>query len=142
MYSVAGTIPLLVKANVPAIAPPHLFHYLAKCAVVVAVECAAADWGTRSDLAKIDHGPTRACSLAEREVLWVLDGHCNSPIAGHAILSGDRISLRAAVISLDGRDMIEATQEGAADRPRELGRSVGLELLDKGAATIIEAAQL
>jgi hydroxymethylbilane synthase len=29
------------------------------------------------------------------------------------------------------------SRQGAADRPRELGRAVGLELLDEGAAEII-----
>src|SRR6201999_1605401 len=51
---------------------------------MVAVECATTDWTTRSLLAKIDDLAARRCSEAEREVLWVLNGHCNSPIAGLA----------------------------------------------------------
>jgi len=109
---------------------------------VIAVECARADWETRAMLAKIDDPETRARAAAEREVLWVLNGHCNSPIAGYAQISGGRLNLRAAVISEDGRQIIEASGAGAPDRPRELGRSVGLELLDKGAAKIIEASRL
>jgi len=109
---------------------------------VIAVECARGDWETRAMLAKIDDPETRACAAAEREVLWVLNGHCNSPIAGYAQVSGGRLNLRAAVISEDGRQLIEASGAGEPDRPRELGRSVGLELLDKGAARIIEASRL
>ena len=78
---------------------------------IVAVECAARDFDTRRILSSIDDATAHACADAEREVLWVLNGHCNSPIAGFA------------------------------DRPRELGRAVGLELLAKGAADIIERSR-
>ena len=72
-------------------------------------------------------------------MLWVLNGHCNSPIAGHATLEGAQMSLTAAVLDETGGRFIEASRPGPADRPRDLGRAVGLELLDKGAAEISRA---
>jgi hydroxymethylbilane synthase len=105
------------------------------------VECAADDWPTRSILAKIDDLAARRCADAEREVLWVLNGHCNSPIAGFATIDGSRMSLTASVLDEDGRRFIELSHSGPADRPRELGRTVGLELLEKGAAEIIERSR-
>lgn len=109
---------------------------------IVALECAVNDWLTRSRLAGVDNAAARAAALAEREVLWVLNGHCNTPIAAHARLDGDqRLSIRAAVMSEDGATMIEASAEGATDRPREIGRKAGLELLAKGAATLVEASR-
>ncbi len=104
---------------------------------IVAVECAEADWRTRRLLAMIDCGKTRARALAERELLWILNGDCNTPIAGHARLDGDTLVLDAAVLSLDGARIIEASAVGAAARPRELGRRAGLSLLEKGAADLI-----
>jgi len=104
---------------------------------IVAVECVEHDWLTRGRLAKIEDVASRRCAEAEREVLWVLNGHCNSPIAGHATLSGGEMTLTAAVLDEAGDRFIEVSRQGAADRPRELGRAVGLELLDKGAAEII-----
>jgi hydroxymethylbilane synthase len=104
---------------------------------IVAVECAANDFVTRARLAKIENAPSRLAAEAEREVLWVLNGHCNSPIAGHATLAGSEMILRASVLDETGDRFIEASRTGPADRPRELGRAVGLELLDKGAAEII-----
>ncbi|MEQ8177054.1 MAG: hydroxymethylbilane synthase [Amphiplicatus sp.] len=109
---------------------------------VVAVECPLKAWDLRLRLAAIDHLETRRCAEAEREVLWVLNGHCNSPIAGHGTIAGDQLHLRAAVISEDGSKVIETRQSGAADRPREIGRAAGLDLLAKGAAAIIEATRL
>jgi hydroxymethylbilane synthase len=104
---------------------------------IVAVECAAQDWQTRRILASIDDPAAHASADAEREVLWVLNGHCNSPIAGHATIAGGEMTLTAAVLDETGTRFIEASRTAAADRPRELGRTVGLELLDKGAAEII-----
>src|SRR5215510_1616530 len=49
---------------------------------IVAVECSARDFVTRQTLSLIDDPVSHACGTAEREVLWVLNGHCNSPIAG------------------------------------------------------------
>jgi hydroxymethylbilane synthase len=104
---------------------------------IVAVECAAQDWQTRRLLSLIDDPAARQSADAEREVLWVLNGHCNSPIAGFSTIKGATMSLTASVLDLDGGVFIEASRSGPADRPRELGRAVGLDLLDKGAADII-----
>lgn len=104
---------------------------------IVAVECAVSDWQTRRYLSLIDDPATHLSAEAEREVLWILNGHCNSPVAGFSTMNGAEMSLTAAVLDEAGGQIIEASRSGPADRPRELGRAVGLELLDKGAAAII-----
>jgi hydroxymethylbilane synthase len=108
---------------------------------IVAVECAVDDWQTRSILARIDDPAAHQCADAEREVLWVLNGHCNSPIAGFSTIEGARMSVTASVLDEAGGLFIEASRSGPADRPRELGRAVGLDLLNKGAAEIIERSR-
>jgi hydroxymethylbilane synthase len=108
---------------------------------IVAVECAAQDWQTRQTLSAIDDSAAHRCAAAEREVLWVLNGHCNSPIAGFATIDGTQMSLTASVLDHAGALFIEASRSGPADRPRELGRAVGLELLARGAADIIERSR-
>ncbi len=104
---------------------------------IVAVECAAGDWQTRRYLSLIDDRAAHLCCDAEREVLWILNGHCNSPVAGYSKIDGAQMVLTASVLDDAGNRIIEITRSGPADRPRELGRAVGLELLDKGAAEII-----
>jgi len=104
---------------------------------IVAVECASGDWQTRQILSLIDDASAHLCCDAEREVLWVLNGHCNSPISGYSTIVGAEMTLTAAVLDEDGGAFIEVIRAGPANRPRELGRAVGLELLDKGAAAII-----
>lgn len=108
---------------------------------IVAVECAAQDFETRRILSAIDDPDAHACADAEREVLWVLNGHCNSPVAGFARIDGGTMSLSASVLDESGGLFIEASREGPADRPRELGRAVGLDLLAKGAAELIERSR-
>ena len=108
---------------------------------IVAVECAAGDWQTRRSLGLIDDPAAHLCCDAEREVLWVLNGHCNSPIAAYALISGREMSLTASVLDEDGGHFIEVSHVGPADRPRELGRAVALELLHKGAGDIIERSR-
>ena len=71
----------------------------------------------------------------------MLNGHCNSPIAGFATIEGEAMTLTASVLDQSGGTFIEAARRGPANRPRELGRAVGLELLDKGAAALIERSR-
>jgi len=108
---------------------------------IVAVECPERAFETRRRLAALDDQDARCAALAEREVLWLLNGHCNSPIAGHATIAEGTLRLAAAVMSLDGREMIASERTGPIERPRELGRAVGFDILAKGAARLIEAAR-
>ena len=108
---------------------------------IVAVECAAQDWQTRRILSDIDDRAAHQSADAEREVLWVLNGHCNSPIAGFSTIEGEQMTLTASVLDEAGDLFIEASRSGPADRPRELGRAVALDLLAKGAAEIIERSR-
>src|SRR5437879_1646084 len=82
---------------------------------IVAVECAAQDWQTRRILASIDDPTAHACADAEREVLWVLNGHCNSPVAGFSTIAGDQMSLTASVLDLSGNTIIEVSLAGPAN---------------------------
>lgn len=109
---------------------------------IVAVECAAADFETRAKLALIDDADARACAMAEREILWVLDGHCNSPIAAHAVIENNMMRMEAAVMSVDGKTVLRESGEGDAGYPRELGRRIALALRDKGADRLIAESRI
>jgi hydroxymethylbilane synthase len=73
---------------------------------------------------------------AERTMLHILQGSCHSPIGGYARTEPDgRISLRARVVSLDGKTVLDA-HEWASD-PVVLGTSVAASLLRQGAREIL-----
>ncbi len=105
---------------------------------IIVVECRSADPTTIKMLSAIDHFQTRCCALAEREVLWILNGHCNSPIAGHCIVKDGKLELAAAVMSLTGNTVLRSRAEGPLELPRELGRKVAAQLIADGANELIE----
>lgn len=109
---------------------------------IVVVECVANDWATRQCLVAISDARSAVEAEAEREVLWGLDGHCNSPIAVHANLSGEILSLRAEVLSLDGKQCLVAAASGDGNQPRALGRRIALDLIGQGALQLIEQTRL
>ncbi|MEU8819916.1 hydroxymethylbilane synthase [Actinoplanes sp. NPDC048796] len=75
-------------------------------------------------------------TVAERTMLHVLQGSCHSPIGGYARTEPDgRISLRARVVSLDGKTVLDA-HEWATD-PVTLGTSVAAALLRQGARDVL-----
>src|SRR4030081_1677765 len=69
---------------------------------IVAGGWAVKDWSNRQILAGIDDLAAHRCADAEREVLWVLNGHCNSPIAGFSSIEGKQLSLTASVLDEAG----------------------------------------
>jgi hydroxymethylbilane synthase len=109
---------------------------------IVAVECACNDWQTRDYLSRIDDAAARACAEAERQILWILDGHCNSPIAALARIAGDTMTISVAVMSLDGLTIMRHVDEGPATYPGELGRNAGLALVAKGAQAVVEQSRV
>jgi len=49
---------------------------------------------------------------AERAFLHVLDGSCRTPIAGHGVVAGDRLSFYGLVLRKDGSEAYDARVEG------------------------------
>jgi hydroxymethylbilane synthase len=98
----------------------------------VCIECRADDARARAWLAAIDHKPTAVCVAAEHAMLAVLDGSCRTPIAGHAVLSGDSLWLRGLIVKPDGSELLATERQGAAGDAEAMGRDAGLELKRRG----------
>jgi hydroxymethylbilane synthase len=94
----------------------------------VCIECRAGDTHMRELLAGIDHNPTALCVRAEIAMLAVLDGSCRTPIAGHAVLDGGRLWLRALVARPDGSEIIANERHGSPHEGERLGIDAGEEL--------------
>jgi hydroxymethylbilane synthase len=65
-------------------------------------------------------------------MLAVLDGSCRTPIAGHAVLSGDSLSLRGLIVKPDGSKLLATERQGPARDAEAMGRDAGLELKRRG----------
>ncbi len=82
-------------------------------------------------LAAIHHGPTGLRLAAERAFLARLDGSCQTPIAGLAVLEGDQLWLRGEILRPDGALVIAGEIRGAAATGGDLGRALADELLGR-----------
>jgi len=105
---------------------------------VVVVEYLASNTKAGDILSGINHIPTMTCCLAERAMVRVLNGDCNSPIAGHSWISGGALHLRGVVLSSDGKCIVEHQMSSEILSPEQLGERLALALIERGADKIIE----
>jgi hydroxymethylbilane synthase len=105
---------------------------------VIGIQCRTDDKGLLELLRLLDDAPTRTHITAERVMLHGLQGHCNSPIAGHCATTPDgQLALRGMVFTRDGGEFVHAMEWGPVDKPAELGAYVAGLLLRKGARDLI-----
>ena len=101
------------------------------------LECRDDDASTRELLAGLDHPETAAAVAAERGFLARLEGGCQVPIAGHAVLEKGIVVLRGLVASLDGRRVVRGEGLAPPARARAMGESVAEEILEAGGREIL-----
>lgn len=106
---------------------------------VVSIECRKDDARVLALLAPLHHAETAARVWAERAMNRRLQGGCQVPIAGHAVLEADGLWLRGLVGTPDGAQVLRAGQCGPCDQAEELGRRVAEELIAQGADVILHA---
>ena len=93
---------------------------------VVALQCRDNDKNMIELLEKINHQPTHNCVLAERNVLKILDGDCETAVGAIAKISEENISLEAELFSLDGKERFYHKDSKEIKFAFELGKEVGL----------------
>lgn len=86
----------------------------------------------------VNHPHTENCIRAERSFLKTLHGGCSIPAFGYAHYEGDLITLKAGIISLDGKRVVKVKQVGAAEDVKELGENVANEVLTEGGEQILK----
>lgn len=102
------------------------------------IEARRDDHDVRDLLARFEHRPTRITVTAERALLHRLEGGCQVPIAAHASLDGDSLTLNGLVASVDGRRMIRQQIRGQAADAHQLGTTLAERLLAAGADVILK----
>lgn len=104
---------------------------------VLGIECRAGDSHTAEMIRALDEPGAHGCVLAERSVSRRLYGGCHLPLAAYATIARGQMTLDALVGSVDGARLLRSRAAGSADRPEELGDTVGRALLFQGAADIL-----
>ncbi len=105
----------------------------------VGIECRADDPETNRLIAVLDDPDTHTRVSAERAMNHRLEGGCQVPIGGHAVLNGDTLYLRGLVGAPDGSRVIRGEVSGPRFDAEKLGVALADELLGKGAAAILQA---
>ncbi|TDC19005.1 hydroxymethylbilane synthase [Streptomyces sp. 8K308] len=107
---------------------------------VLALQCREGDAEVIDVVSGLGDPATWREMTAERMFLHVLQGHCNSPIAGYAKAERDgRLSLWGRVFSPDGKTVLDAHEWAGPLDPATLGTSVAVALLRQGAREVIDA---
>lgn len=94
----------------------------------IGIEIRSNDDATRAALAPLNCSATQTRLAAERAFLGALDGSCRTPIAGLAILDGNKISFKGEILREDGSERFDAAREGNAADAAAMGRDAGEEL--------------
>ncbi|CAO1669748.1 hydroxymethylbilane synthase [Halomonas sp. NYA30] len=103
------------------------------------IECRLHDPELVALLAPLDDADTATRVRAERAMNTRLEGGCQVPIAGHAVLDLDNetLWLRGLVGNPEGTEVLRAEGRGSMYEPEALGIRIAEELLDQGAGDIL-----
>jgi hydroxymethylbilane synthase len=102
------------------------------------IEARRDDAFVRELLGRFEHHPTRTTVTAERALLHRLEGGCQVPIAAHAVLDGETLTLEGLVASVDGRRVIRHQIQGRATEAHQLGTTLAERLLTDGGDVILK----
>ena len=92
---------------------------------IIALQCRYNDEEIISVLDKVNDNETFKRAHAERNVLKVLEGDCETAIGAHATIEGDKITLEAELFSLDGKQRFYEKKTSKIENAKELGKEVG-----------------
>ena len=92
---------------------------------VVALQCKENDQELIKLLNKVNHQPTHNCVQAERNVLKILEGDCETAVGAFAKIEKNNISLEAELFSFDGKERFYYKASKELKLASELGKEVG-----------------
>lgn len=112
-----------------AIAPEEMLPAVAQGAI--GVERRTADAPVAAMLAAIHDRETGLRLAAERSFLLRLDGSCQTPIAGLALVEGGEVWLRGEILRPDGSASVTGERRGPVAEGAAIGRALAEELLNR-----------
>ena len=101
----------------------------------LAIETRANDRDVIEVVECLNHVASQRAVACERAYLRRLEGGCQVPIGAFADTDGDRLRIRGYVGSVDGARHIR--REATGDEPEEVGLALAEEMLELGAAEIV-----
>ncbi len=105
----------------------------------VGIEMREADQELREMLMFMDHPATTVAVRAERSYLKRLEGGCQVPLAGFAVLADGVLTMRGLIASVDGSRLVKSEHRGDPAEAEKIGLALAEELLAQGGREILEA---
>ncbi len=105
---------------------------------VIGVECRTSDLRSRDVLRGLDDPTTRTAMEAERAFARRLGGSCQSPIAAHARIDANRLTLEGLVAEPDGSRLLRDSISGSASDALFLGEELAERVLASGAGDLLQ----
>ncbi len=133
----AGLIRLGLESRITARLDPKIC-LPAVAQGAIGIECRRDDARTQGLVTMLDHQATRTAVDAERAFAHRLGGSCQSPIAAHASLEGQRLILDGLVAEPDGSRVLRDSSSGGSGEPAALGRRLAERILAAGAGPLLE----
>ena len=98
---------------------------------IIALQSREEDNEIISILKEVNHYETHKRANAERNVLKILEGDCETAVGAHSKIDGDQIILEAELFSLDGSQRFYEKKTGNINEYKELGTEIGIALKEK-----------
>jgi hydroxymethylbilane synthase len=92
---------------------------------VIALQCRNSDEDLIELLKQVDHHSTHSAIKAERNILKVLEGDCETAIGAFASIEGNKIILEVELFSLDGSKRFHLKSSESIDKAEKLGIEMG-----------------
>jgi len=92
---------------------------------IIALQCRENDNEIISILKKVNHDETYKRAHAERNILKVLEGDCETAIGAYSIIDGENITVEAELFSLDGSKRFYEKKTEKVEKFREIGKEIG-----------------
>ena len=92
---------------------------------IIALQCRDNDQETISLLKKINHDETYKRAHAERNILKVLEGDCETAVGAYSVIDGENIVVEAELFSLDGSKRFYEKKIERIEKFREIGKEIG-----------------
>ena len=92
---------------------------------IIALQCREDNLEIISILKKINHEETYKMAHAERNVLKVLEGDCETAVGVNSTIDGKKIIVEAELFSLDGLERFYEKKIEKVEKFREIGKEIG-----------------
>lgn len=107
----------------------------------LAMEARVADKEIANLVSPLNHLTTWQGITAERALLRTLGAGCRAPVAALGVVNGNTLRLEGMVVSMNGRKVVHASEEGSTTQAEEIGMILTDKMQRMGASEIIAEAR-